>query len=194
MTENIQQLDLAQIQSQTRRHFLGWGAGGLGAFFLNSAMAAPSGENAPLNFTRNPATPLSVLPPQFAPKVKRVIYLHMGGAPSQLELFDYKPVLAKFHGNDCPESFIKGKRLAFIQGIPKLLGPMFPFHRAGKSGTWISDRLPHLEKAIDDLCVIKSMFTEAINHDPAVTFIQTGSQLPGRPSIGAWCRRSLRAT
>ena len=103
--------------------------------------------SAGLNFTRDPSTPLSVLPPQFAAKVKRVIYLHMGGSPSQLDLFDYKPVLKRFHGQDCPQSFLAGKRFAFIRGVPKLLGPMFPFHQAGKNGTWISDRLPQPGKA-----------------------------------------------
>src|SRR5215475_3923871 len=160
-------LNALHLQAQTRRQFVGWGAGGLGAFFMNAALAAQQPiASAGLNFRRDPSTPLSVLPPEFPAKVKRVIYLHMGGAPSQLELFDHKPILAKFHGHDCPESFIKGKRLAFIQGIPKLLGPMFPFHRAGKSGTWISDRLPRLEGAIDDLCVIKSMKTDQFNHAP----------------------------
>ena len=137
MSENIKTpIEFAQIQAQTRRQFLGWGMGGLGALYMNDAMAA-SGHT--LDLARNPSTPLSVLPPQIKAKVKRVIYLHMGGAPSQLELFDHKPMLARFHGKPAPEAFLKGKRFAFISGIPKLLGPMFPFHQAGKSGacrTW----------------------------------------------------------
>ena len=121
-------LQALNMEADTRRRFLGWGMGGLGAFFLNSA-AAKAAESAPLDFRRDPSTPLSVLPPQFPARAKRVIYLHMGGGPSPLELFDHKPQLARFHGQDCPQSFLKGKRFAFITGVPKMLGPQFPFHR-----------------------------------------------------------------
>ena len=131
-------LGLMNIQANTRRHFLGWGAGGLGAFFLNSALAKPASrlasENVPLDFTRDPATPLSVLPPQFAAKVKRVIYLHMIGAPSQLDLFDHKPELAKRDGEPCPEEFTRGKRFAFIGSKLVLGGSPFRFARHGASG------------------------------------------------------------
>ena len=171
--------------AQTRRQFVGWGAGGLGAFFMNAALAAQQPtSSAGLSFKRDPSTPLSVLPPQFPAKVKRVIYLHMGGAPSQLELFDHKPLLSKFDGHLCPESFVKGKRFAFIRGVPKMLGPQFPFHQTGKNGTWISDRLPHTEKLIDDLCLIKSMKTDQFNHAPAQLLVQTGDARTG--SCFAW--------
>ena len=183
-----------KIQAQTRRQFVGWGAGGLGALFMNSAMAAspqPHAVPAALNFARDPATLLSVLPPQFAAKVKRVIYLHMGGSPSQLDLFDYKPVLKRFHGHDCPQSFLAGKRFAFIQGVPKLLGPMFPFHQAGQSGAWISDRMPHLEKQVDDLCFIKSMKTDQFNHAPAQLLVHTGDPRLGHASLGSWITYGL---
>src|SRR5580692_5098424 len=143
--QNAPLIDLLQRQARTRRQFVALGAGGLGAFFLNAANAKTlPAVSAGLNFTRDPSTPLSVLPPPFAAKAKRVIYLHMGGAPSQLELFDHKPVLARFHGHDCPESFLKGKRFAFITGVPKMLGPQFPFAQHGQSGMRLSDRLPNL--------------------------------------------------
>jgi len=183
-------LQALNAEADTRRRFLGWGMGGLGAFFLNDTMAKAA-ESAPLDFRRNPSTPLSVLPPQFTSKAKRVIYLHMGGGPSPLELFDHKPQLARFHGQDCPESFLKGKRFAFITGIPKMLGPQFPFHRTGKSGTWISDRLPHLEKQIDNLCIIKSMKSDQFNHAPAQLLVQTGDQRTGHASLGAWVTYGL---
>jgi len=185
--------DLAQIQAQTRRHFLGWGAGGLGAFFLNDAMRTEAQAAAvqKLNFTRDPATPLSTLPPPFRARAKRVIYLHMGGAPSQLDLFDYKPTLARFHGHDCPQSFLKGKRFAFISGIPKLLGPQFPFHQAGQSGTWISDRMPHLQGKLDEICMVKSMKTDQFNHAPAQLLVHTGDPRTGHASLGSWVTYGL---
>src|SRR5205807_8011637 len=96
-----------------------------------------------LDLPRDPKSPLAALPPQFAPRAKRVIYLHMAGAPSQLELFEHKPELTKLDGQDCPMSFLTGKRFAFINGVPKLLGAQYPFHQTGQSGQWISDRLPH---------------------------------------------------
>ena len=189
MSENIKTpIEFAQIQAQTRRQFLGWGMGGLGALYMNDAMAA-SGHT--LDLARNPSTPLSVLPPQIKAKVKRVIYLHMGGAPSQLELFDHKPMLARFHGKPAPEAFLKVQRFAFISGIPKLLGPMFPFHQAGKSGAWITDRLPHLEKSIDDLCFIKSMRTDQFNHAPAQLLVHTGDPRTGHASLGSWVTYGL---
>jgi hypothetical protein len=178
--------------AQTRRQFVGWGAGGLGAFFMNTAYAAqqPSASTG-LSFRRDPSTPLSVLPPQFPAKVKRIIYLHMGGAPSQLELFDHKPTLSRFDGHDCPESFLKGKRFAFIRGVPKMLGPQFPFHQTGKNGTWISDRMPHTERLIDDLCLIKSMKTDQFNHAPAQLLVQTGDARTGHASLGSWVTYGL---
>ena len=186
---------LARLQAQTRRHFLRSMTGGLGAMFLGT-LASPSssasaeelatGDSVRLDLRRDPKTPLTVLPPQFAPHAKRVIYLHMAGAPSQLELFEYKPQLAKFDGLDCPASFLAGKRFAFLTGIPKLLGSQYPFHQTGQSGQWISDRLPNLEKHIDDLCLIKSMRTDQFNHAPAQLLVQTGNPRLGYPSLGSW--------
>jgi hypothetical protein len=186
-------LNHCKLEADTRRQFLGWGMGGLGAFFLNDALAAPKSAAtvAALPVRRDPATPLTVLPPPFAPKARRVIYLHMGGSPSQLELFDYKPELIKYNGKDCPDSLLKGKRFAFITGVPKLMGAMYPFHRAGKSGTWMSDRMPHLEKHVDELCVINSMRTDQFNHAPAQLLVQTGDPRLGHASLGSWITYGL---
>ena len=186
----------AQLQAQTRRHFLRTLTGGLGTAFLGSLASSDSafakaseiaGDGAPrLDFRRDPKNPLAVLPPQFAARAKRVIYLHMAGAPSQLELFDYKPELTRLDGQDCPASFLTGKRFAFITGVPKMLGPQYPFHQVGQSGQWMSDRLPYLEKHVDDLCFIKSMRTDQFNHAPAQLLVQTGNPRQGYASFGSW--------
>jgi len=184
---------LAQLRAQTRRHFLRSLSGGLGTVFLGTLVAPVLGQaeesngyTQPLDLTRDSKHPLSALPPQFAPRVKRVIYLHMAGAPSQLELFEYKPELVRLDGQDCPASLLAGKRFAFITGVPKLMGPQYPFHQTGASGHWISDRLPHLEKHLDELCFIKSMRTEQFNHAPAQLLVQTGNPRLGYPSLGSW--------
>jgi hypothetical protein len=125
-------------------------------------------------------------------KAKRVIWLSMAGGPSHLELFDRKPELAKMDGQPMPESFTRGQQLAQLQGQKLFcLGPMFPFKKYGKSGIEISELLPHIGSAIDDICLVRSMTTEAINHDPAHMFMNTGSQIAGRPSMGAWVTYGL---
>ncbi|MEP0132171.1 MAG: DUF1501 domain-containing protein [Eudoraea sp.] len=132
--------------------------------------------------------------PHFPPRVKRVIYLFQSGAPSQLDLFDYKPLLNKMNGQDLPESIRGGQRLTGMtagQASFPLAGTLFNFKQHGDSGAWMSDLMPHTAKIVDELCFIKSMYTEAINHDPAITFLQTGSQIPGRPSIGSWVSYGL---
>jgi hypothetical protein len=132
--------------------------------------------------------------PHGAPKAKRVIYLFMSGGPSQLETWDYKPLLNERHGQELPDSVRMGQRLTGMSGnqasLP-LAGSAFQFARHGKSGTWVSELLPHTAKVVDDLCVVRSYFTEAINHDPAITFLQTGSQVSGRPSLGSWVHYGL---
>ena len=132
--------------------------------------------------------------PHFAPKAKRVIYLFQSGAPSQLDLFDYKPQLAKRHGTDLPDSIRNGQRLTAMtagQTSFPVAQSIFKFAQHGQSGAWLSELLPYTAKVADDLCFIKSMHTEQINHDPAVTFAQTGFQLAGRPSLGAWVSYGL---
>lgn len=132
--------------------------------------------------------------PHHQPKAKRVIYLFQSGAPSQFETFDYKPNLNKLAKTELPESIRMGQRLTGMtagQASFPIAPSVFKFAQHGQAGTWISDRLPHISKHADKLCVIRSMHTEAINHDPAITFFQTGSQLPGRPSMGAWVAYGL---
>ena len=134
--------------------------------------------------------------PHRPPKARRVIYLFMSGGPSQMDLFDYKPLLNEKHGTELPDSIRRGQRLTGMSGnqasLP-LVGSPFKFAQQGQSGQWMSDLLPHTAKIADDICVIKSMYTEAINHGPGVTFMQTGSQIAGRPSIGAWLDYGLGA-
>ena len=137
---------------------------------------------------------VSLMKPHFTPKAKRVIYLYQSGGPSQLELFDYKPMLEKLHGKELPDSVRKGQRLTGMSGnqssLP-LTKSIFKFKQHGQSGTWMSELLPHTSKIVDDISVVKTMYTEAINHGPGSTFMQTGSQIPGRPSIGAWLQYGL---
>lgn len=137
-------------------------------------------------------TPL--LQTHFAPKAKRVIYMFQSGGPSQMDLFDYKPLLNKMNGEQLPDSVRQGQRLTGMsahQASLPLAGSIFKFAQHGQSGAWVSELMPHVASVADDLCFVKSMYTEAINHDPAITFFQTGSQLAGRPSIGSWLSYGL---
>lgn len=130
----------------------------------------------------------------FPARAKRVIYLSQSGAPSQLDLFDYKPTLKKFHKTELPDSIRRGQRLTGMTSGQKsfpIAASKFKFAQHGKSGTWMSELLPHTAKIADDMCVVKSMYTEAINHDPAITFLQTGSIQAGRPSMGSWISYGL---
>lgn len=190
-TRLLRELEMTRVRAQTRRQFLRDCTTGLGGLFLGTMAPSLLGGTGKLDFSRDSGTPLSKLPPQFLAKARRVIYLHMAGAPSQLELFDYKPDLVRLDGQDCPASLVEGKRFAFISGVPKMLGPQYPFHQAGKSGAWISDRLPHFEKQIDDVCFIRSMRTEQFNHAPAQLLVHTGSPRLGGASLGAWATYGL---
>ncbi len=180
------------VRLETRRQFLRKCTTGFGGFFL-AGLASRVGAAQGLDFTRPGDRPLAPLPPQFAPRAKRVIFLHMAGAPSQHELFDYKPELARLDGKDTPAEFLEGRRFAFISGVPKMLGPQFPFHQAGQSGAWISDRLPHIERHIDRLCFVKSMRTDQFNHAPAQLLFQTGTPQLGAASFGSWVVYGLGA-
>src|SRR5262245_10122294 len=174
----------------TRRQLFGRAAAGIGtvalASLLNDQLFAADGP---------PPSRASGLPaPHFAPKAKRVIYLFMSGGPSHIDLFDHKPKLKDYHGTELPASVRMGQRVtgmtAFQKSFP-CVAPMFQFARHGKSGTSVSELLPNIASVVDDIAVVKSMNTEAINHDPAITCIQTGHQLPGRPSLGAWLSYGL---
>ncbi|BCX49297.1 sulfatase [Haloferula helveola] len=180
----FQHLQTEQLRHVTRRHFLRDCTTGLGGMWLASqGIASGSGI---LKIDHDPSNPLASLSPTLPPKVKRVIYLHMVGAPSQLELFDYKPQLQKYDGKDCPQEYLEGQRFAFIQGVPKMLGPQFEFKQHGQSGAWISDRLPELAKHADKMCFIKTMQTDQFNHGPAQLLVHTGNQNLGYPSMGSW--------
>src|SRR5262249_22293223 len=166
---------------QTRRHFLGRAGAGVGL----AALATLLGESQ--------AAPLQGLP-HFTPKAKRVIYLFQSGAPSQMDLFDYKPGLRDLRGRELPDSIRRGQRLTGMTATQEsfpVAPSRFAFRRHGRSGAWVSELLPHTAKIVDELCIVKSMHTEAINHDPAITFFQSGAQLAGRPSMGAWVSYGL---
>lgn len=170
-----------------RRDFLGKFGLGLGGAAVASLAGLGAAENTEFASTL-PG------PAHFAPKAKRVIYLFMSGGPSQLDLFDHKPVLNEMNGKDLPDSVRKGQRLTGMsanQAKLPLAGSLFKFARHGRSGAELSDLLPWTARLADDLCIIKSLHTEAINHDPAITFFQTGSQIAGRPSMGAWLSYGL---
>lgn len=174
----------------TRRLFLRQCAFGLGGLALGQLLGCgQQGGEAALSF--NPTHPLAPRPPHFPGKARSVIYLHMAGAPSQLELFDYKPALAKLDGQDCPPSFLEGKRFAFIRGVPKMLGPQATFRQRGQSGAWISDHLPHLATVADELAFLKAVQTDQFNHAPAQLLMHTGSARLGRPGMGAWVTYGL---
>jgi hypothetical protein len=173
-----------QLQRQTRRHFLAGSAAGFGSLWLaGQSLASSHSKTVPQHAPGNPLSPLA---PPLPAKAKRIIFLHMDGAPSQLELFDYKPDLVKLDGKDCPQQFLSGKRFAFIQGTPKMLGPQYPFMQHGESGTWVSDRLPEFSKQVDKVCFIKTMQTDQFNHGPAQLMVHTGQARMGSPSIGSW--------
>ena len=172
------------LQESTRRHFFSRCGMGLGSIALGSLMADQPKTN-----------PFAPKRPHQAPRAKNVIYLFMGGGPSQLELFDWKPELAKRHGQEIPESFIEGKRFAFMNSsfrkANKLLGSTRKFARHGQSGIWVSELFPHIAGIMDEISVVKSCKTALFNHAPAKLFMNTGTGLFGRPSMGAWVTYGL---
>lgn len=177
-----------------RRSFLSRSAGVLGLAALAGMLAEDSQASEVSSLPSAGST--GGLPglPHFTPRAKRVIYLFQSGAPSQMDLFDYKPRLKDFHGTELPDSVRMGQRLTGMtsrQASFPIAASKFRFAQYGQSGAWLSELVPHMAQVADDLCFVKSMHTEAINHDPAVTFFQTGAQLAGRPSIGAWLSYGL---
>jgi hypothetical protein len=165
-----------------RRHFFRECGVGVGKIALASLLGGGVARRA----IANPADPLAPRVPHFAPKAKAVIHLFMAGAPSQLDLFDRKPELAKLEGKPIPPSVIAGQRYAFIRPDAAVLGPRFTFAKHGQCGAELSEMLPHLAKVVDDLCIIKSVHTDQFNHAPAQIFFNTGAAQPGRPSLGSW--------
>jgi len=189
---SVQENRLRKIEEQTRRHFLKSCSLGLGGLALSSLLGACGNSTQERKIAAGiSGNPMAPKPPHFPPKVKNVIYVHMAGAPSQLELFDFKPELNKLDGKECPPSFIEGKRFAFIRGVPKMLGPQAKFSQHGDSGAWISNYLPHLSSIADELTFLKSVHTDQFNHAPAQLLMHTGSQRLGRPSMGSWVTYGL---
>jgi len=175
----------------TRRHFFARTSTGIGIAALASLMDPRLLAD---NTAVDPQTGGLAGLPHFAPKAKRVIYLHQSGAPSQIDLFDYKPKLANQQGAELPGSVRMGQRITGMtsgQSSLPVASSIFKFAQHGETGTWLSELLPHHGKIVDDICLIKTLNTEAINHDPAITFIQTGSQQPGRASLGSWVSYGL---
>jgi hypothetical protein len=190
----VDQLQIAQ--EMNRRLFLGRSGLGLGSMALASLLGESTSAS---DAARPAATPggesggLAGLP-HFPAKAKRVIYLFQSGAPSQIDLFDHKPAIRERRGIELPDSIRMGQRITTMTSGQKSLPvapSIFKFDQHGESGAWLSELLPHTAKIVDDICIVRSMQTEAINHDPAVTFVQTGSQLAGRPSMGAWVAYGL---
>jgi len=170
------------LKLDTRRHFFRQTGFGLGAMALSTLLH----ENI---FADNPNQ--SASGPHFKPKAKHIIYLFMAGAPSQLDLFDHKPKLKEYDEQPIPAEFVKGERFAFIKGTPRLLGSPFNFKRYGSSGNELSDLLPHLSEHADEIAIVRTMHTAQFNHAPAQIFINTGHQIPGRPSFGSWIMYGL---
>lgn len=179
-----------RIAWQTRRHFLKYATGGLGALALTSILQQEARSETPSE-QDGVVNPLAPKAAQFAAKAKRVIYIHCTGSPPHLDLFDYKPELVARNGQDCPDSFLKGRRFAFTSGVPKLLGTPRKFAQYGPGGTWMSDAIPNFHGVADEICLIKSMYTEQFNHAPAELLLYTGSPRSGRPSLGSWVTYGL---
>ena len=178
------------LQAMTRRQFFGRCAGGIGSLALaslvNERLLAGS-EASELSAM----SPLAAKAPHFAPRAKRAIYLHMAGAPSSLDLFDYKPKLNELNNQPCPESLYKKERFAFIKGVPKMLGTPHQFAKHGQAGVELSELLPHLATVVDDIAIVRSMHTDQFNHAPAQLFLHTGAPRQGRPGMGAWLTYGL---
>ena len=173
------------LRAITRRHFFKQSGFGVGAMALSGLL------NDKMFGQTQPGNPLARRAPHFTPKARNIIYLFMAGAPSQLDLFDYKAKLEQHNGEDIPEEFIKGERFAFIKGVPKLLGSPYGFKRYGQSGAEMSTLLPHLSAVADDLAIVRSMHTDQFNHAPGQIFMNCGSRIIGRPSMGSWLTYGL---
>ena len=172
----------------TRRQLFGRSATGLGTAALATLLSRDGYAAKP---AARPSTRMEGLPafPNFAPKAKHVIYLFQNGAPTHVDLFDYKPAIAKLHGKPVPNEYVAGKRFSTMTGNASgklMLQPVEPFKQHGECGAWVSDFMPHTAKVVDDLCFVKSMYTEQVNHAPAISFMLSGGEIPGRPTMGAW--------
>jgi hypothetical protein len=179
------------LRAVTRRHFFRQFGFGVGAAALTSLINPDLLTGGTAHAALDAANPLAPKPPMYPAKAKSVIFLFMAGAPSQLDLFDYKPKLNALNGKFVPEEFLKGERFAFIRGVPKLLGSPHAFKQNGQSGGWVSEILPHLGSIVDDIAIVRSMSTTQFNHAPAQIFMNSGHQIMGRPSMGSWITYGL---
>jgi hypothetical protein len=188
MTSTAKTSELADV---TRRHFLSGAGVGLGAL----ALASMTRDEARADIAIDARQPLTERRPHFAPRAKRVIYLHLTGSPPNLDIYDYKPELVNRDGQDCPQQFLNGRTFAFTSGTPKLMGTPRKFAQHGQSGAWLSDAVPnfHAPDIVDEMCFIHSMNTDQFNHAPAELLIYTGSPRSGRPALGSWVTYGLGA-
>ena len=189
--------DLKEVKMHLdRRAFLTKTSMGLGAMALGSLLGGNKlyGGSNTKTVTSAETTSAAVAFPNYLPKAKRIVYLFQSGGPSQIDMFDYKPALDSQFGKDLPDSVRKGQRLTGMsadQASLPVTPSLFKFKQYGECRAWVSELMPHTAEMVDDICFIKSMHTEAINHDPATTFFQTGNQIAGRPSIGSWLSYGL---
>src|SRR6185437_7697302 len=180
---------LENTRAVTRREFFCKSGLSLGAIALGGLLSRNCVAGSAPAF--NVVNPLAPKKPPFAPRAKSVIYLDMSGAPPSLDMFDWKPRLAELNLKPCPEELLKGQRFAFIKGVPKMLGSPYKFAQHGRSGAWVSETLPHFAEIVDDVAIIKSMWTDQFNHAPAELFIYTGSPRAGAASMGSWLTYGL---
>jgi hypothetical protein len=193
-------------RAHSRRQFLKASQTGLGAIALASLLERDAhggrpqrpGESQGRGAVRGPSpgapsavSPMALKPPHFAPKAKRVVYLHMSGGPPQQDLFDWKPELVKHHMKPCPDELLKNQRFAFIKGHPKLLGTPYKFQKSGQCGAMVSELLPHLRGSVDEIAIVKSMYTDQFNHAPAELFLYTGASRNGGAAMGSWITYGL---
>src|SRR4051794_34652085 len=187
MSEKIHPLIQDYVRYETRRQFFRRGASFMGAAALG--MLAPQ-----FIFGKEKQPARSILGPHFPAKAKQVIYLHMVGGPPQMDLYDYKPVMQSYYDKDLPETVRMGQRLTTMtsgQTRFPIVPSKYKFQQHGKAGMWVSELLPWTAKMVDDMCFIRSMHTDAINHEPAICYMQTGNQITGRPSFGSWVSYGL---
>jgi len=177
-----------RARAMSRRQFFASGGVSLGGLALSQLMAA---EQAGSIIEPDPLRPMAPRRPPAPAKARAVIYLHMSGAPPGLDLFDYKSELKKLHMQPCPDSLLKNQRFAFIKGVPRMLGSPYDFSQHGQSGGWFSSTIPEMAGVADDLCVIRSMWTDQFNHAPAELFLYTGNMRAGNPSLGSWITYGL---
>lgn len=184
-------LSLQTARALTRRQFFSSSGLCLGGIALSHLMGRKAAASATAVSEPDALRPTLARPAPLPGRARAIIYLHMSGAPPALDLYDYKPELKRLHMQPCPDSFLKNQRFAFIKGVPKMLGPPHPFRQSGQSGGWFSTLIPHIASVADDICVVRSMWTDQFNHAPAELFLFTGNMRAGQPSLGSWLTYGL---